>query len=662
MSVRGRRRISQGFSLGFVLLMIAMLLMVVMTMAAVATTTLNLSRNSARTLEANYLAETAALHALSKIHRTPAFGAANEQVYLQPDRTDKTRWGLVTFNTASKFPYSTNNLDGGNSTGYANAAVPAGTVRLLSTGESAGVRRTVEMFARVPRFPYVLAVGEALASSGGLDVRAASSMADFADQEAGAGTPGQSASVAAAATVNLGGVSHVTGDVVCPGAVTLAEGSTVGGVIRDGVIDLPNMDPDEWDPGTEAGVETMEPVYQDPITRLEGKRYLSDGSLRFDGDLVLDNALVYVRGNLTVAGSVSGRGALIVEGDTQVSGGSSLSSDHVVALVCAGNVTLKGSPSTRTYFQGLVYARGDFTASDLSIAGVFVSGGGLGIGGKAGTGGTTASGDMNLSNVEATYVPEVAEITMNFDPKPPDSLTAPPVNYRPPGSSTPLYVDNRNYDRLGAVTDGGFTLRADGNYFVPKYEYPPGVGKTLVDVELPNFGPKMVDAVLKDMQVDAVGDFEFIRPAGKQFYLRKTEIDGARFIDMTHVYLDSQEGREDMDGAALVIQVIGVVLDADTGRYKVPATPSADFYIMGSNGKPSKLLRQPVEQIAVDAGTSVDEMIAFMMDRQVEAMNVANDILDGTVPMGGASVLVDLSLNKFLGDATPLRVSSWRDY
>lgn len=665
-----RRRTTAGLSLGFVLMMIAMLLLVVMTMAAVATTTLNLSRNAARSLEAGYLAESAALQALSRIHGAPTFGGANEQVFVQPDRNDPTRWGLVTFNPASKYPYSTNNLEGARSTGHGGAPVPSGSVRLVATGEAAGMRKTVEMYARVPRFPYVLAVGEALSSADGLEVRAASSMADFVAQEGGAGTAGLPASVAAAGSIRLAGVSVVTGDVVCPGQVTLAPGTTVGGVVRDGVLDLPNMDPGQWEPvGDE--VESLEPVYNAPTVTLDEKRYLSEGSVRFDGDLVLKGSLLYVKGNLAVAGSVSGYGALLVEGDTTISAGSTLSAGNTVALICAGNVKLQGTSGSRTYFQGLVYARGDFVASDLSIAGTFISGGGLGIGGRPGSGTSTSTGDMTLSNVKATYVPEVTELSLNYSSSPPDTMMTPVTNYRPKinNKGAPLFTVPLVGDFAGAVTDGGFTLDGQGDYYVPKLPVngvlsTPGTG---MDVDLPDFGPRVVDAVLKDLETEAddslSGGYGRAYPDGAPYFLRTADVDGggdARFVDVMRVFLRPHPDHATMDGASLAVQIPALALDSGSGRYTLKDDPNITYYAQtGKFG--DSIGRSKAEEIAEDSGTTVDAMISFGLERQEQAKETANQVLDGTVPMGGKGTVVDLGLNQFLGDSSPLRVTSWRD-
>src|SRR5205085_2210527 len=119
-----------------------------------------------------------------------------------------------------------------------------------------------------------------------------------------------------------------------------------------------------------------------PSVTMQGQNHTTASipDLTVQGDLILNQALLYVKGNLTVQGGLTGSGIVVVLGSTTVTGATDVAAGNLVALVAMGNVTLIGNAGVKNYFQGLVYTRGTFSASNVTIAGTFVTGGALSLG------------------------------------------------------------------------------------------------------------------------------------------------------------------------------------------------------------------------------------------------------------------------------------------
>jgi hypothetical protein len=103
------------------------------------------------------------------------------------------------------------------------------------------------------------------------------------------------------------------------------------------------------------------------ITRFES------GPLTVQGDLKLDNALVYVAGDLRVTGSLQGVGALFVEGQTEVGKAVRLSARDNLALICKGDLRLRGDGKSSSFFQGLLSTQGSLSADHLTVVGAVMA-------------------------------------------------------------------------------------------------------------------------------------------------------------------------------------------------------------------------------------------------------------------------------------------------
>ena len=125
---------------------------------------------------------------MMKIHDDPTYGTRGiEQITVQPDPNEPRRQATVTFSTTAGLSYSTNNVagdpvSGAPVSGWRGASVPGGLIRLLATGTSRGVTRTVEVVLIVSAYPYAIACDGPLQADGSLVVMGARCLSDFVVQ------------------------------------------------------------------------------------------------------------------------------------------------------------------------------------------------------------------------------------------------------------------------------------------------------------------------------------------------------------------------------------------------------------------------------------------------------------------------------------------------
>ena len=393
-----RRR---GVALGLVITVALLSLVIIMTVSSVGTAQLNFTQLYVGGLDAQYLAESAISHAIMKIHDDSTYGTkGTEQIVVQPDANEPRRKATITFSKTAGRPYSTNNLAEQWAVpvpGWGGASVPVGTVRLLAIGTSRGVTRTVETVIALTPFPYAIACDGPIQSNGSLQVQGSRSVIDVIDLEQGSTRIMPPASLACNSSVTAATTANVTGDLVAAGTVTLPAGSTVGGMIRNGTVDLPAIDISQWDPTSKTGA-LANPDLSEAVAGLN----YTTGDVVYTGDVLLAGGLLYVKGNLTINGGLTGSGAIVVTGTTTINGGTDLSALNLVALVSGGDIHINGDSTTRKYLQGMVYTRGTLNASNITVAGTLITGGG-----GASTPGS--GGGMTLSNVTAYYSPDAVQ-------------------------------------------------------------------------------------------------------------------------------------------------------------------------------------------------------------------------------------------------------------
>lgn len=342
----------KGFSLGSVLLVCSVALVAALSLGALTTSGLNLTRRTINTADARELAEAALAEALGRLHANRTFGTHAESVDIRPNPAQRDRFAVLTFdsNRSGEAPLSSAQLA---------AQGSGGSVHLFARGCSGGVSRTVEMLLAIPPYEFAIGVAGSLDSPTGFSV---------------SGVDGQSpGSLAANGPLQLSGPVHITGDLLTALPVgELFAGSVVSGRIVSGEpADLPFLDVSNWDPRgiPELAGQRLQ-LDSDRVRELTVNQAVHTDpavNLLVDGNLNLEKGLLYVDGDLVVRGRVLGTGAVVVAGSTRVAGSIDLAPAEVsgsqVALLSRGDVTLTNQQGGN-FFQGLVYTQGNSKQSE----------------------------------------------------------------------------------------------------------------------------------------------------------------------------------------------------------------------------------------------------------------------------------------------------------
>jgi len=338
--------------------------------------------------QARYLAESAIHRAIYTLCNDAEFGTHDlpSETVLVPVTEPDVAKGVLTFNSATAanegIPWSSNRItsqEGG--TGWSGRAVPPGCARLFGVGTYHGKQARVEAIVHMPQWPFVIGVNGRFRSNGGLLVASAP---EDTESYGSVSTDDDEVDVldldnlgpghlVSNADVKLGAGTIVTGNVQAVGGIDLGT-STVKGDVSTFAdpSKIPDVDLSQFDPAGDSHLQHVAGHLHDADLTGFSRR---EGSLLVDGNLHLDGALLYVDGDVTVKkGCVTGQGALVATGNVLVDGDVALDADNIAALLAGGNVTLIGSNPDTSSFQGMVYSKGKFTATGLTLAGIFVAG------------------------------------------------------------------------------------------------------------------------------------------------------------------------------------------------------------------------------------------------------------------------------------------------
>ncbi|MHB2017359.1 MAG: hypothetical protein ACYCW6_10475, partial [Candidatus Xenobia bacterium] len=321
--------------------------------------------------------------------------------------------GRLTFNPAAGVPFSTNNSQGNQPTGYDNHIVPTHMVELIGQGISNGATRTVDALVYIPNFAVsITSTGKvvlhdttvaSVPQSTDVSMDASGNVSVPADK---LGPGDLSTNDGEDGAVTLDAQTLVTGNVQAVGSV-VPNGATIEGEVRYPwqASTLPQFDPTQYDPakGQMLNYQKFDGS-QGPVgtQNLVGVARAANG-LTVNGDITLDNALLYVAGPLVVSGGLKGNGAVVVTGTTTINGGTNLTSNDTVALLSVGDVQLNGTSRQQNQFNGMVYTQGNFTATNVTIVGSFIADG-------AGSG----TGNVTLTGCNAYYTQSNAKVDIFF--------------------------------------------------------------------------------------------------------------------------------------------------------------------------------------------------------------------------------------------------------
>lgn len=637
-----RRR---GFAVASVLFLTLVVLMAALVVGGLAIFQLKSTQYGIQSQRAMFLAEGAVSMALSQIHAGMQTGGTmpTTDIRFQPDSTDAQSYGLVTFTSGGALPWSTINLQGNVPVAGCpvSQSVPPLTCQLLATGVDHGATRTLEVIVNLPPFDYALASQANLTSMfAPLTVKAASSMSNVVS-----GVTGDPANLGCNGDITAPvATSTVTGDVVCPGNVTMASGAIIGGHVRNGTVSLPVIPMTTYSPA--AGAPDCSGVSGD--LTLAGVNHANGCECN---NLTMQSGLLYVDGDLLVHGGIQGQGAVIATGNITVQQGATLSADNQVAMLCNGNMTLTGPGGTPgTYVQGLVYTRGLFTATNITVAGTVISAPSAVSGG--------ASGVVLNSGVTVIGVPGTSRfsITTGADPATlfgPVLTTGPYNEALPAGYVYPSGVDCSTVTHPG-VPQASDLMQALVSGLPPSSTYQSqwlgvlNLAMQEVYGGAANLGPT---------------PYTVSGPIGPQpaWY---GPVDYTCWEDSTHM-------------ARLVAHRVSLRYNSTTQQFELENPPRIRFEIQqASNSNQQDPNRWTIELGAYTDPASFDaaintfgynfgpvnstQLLNDILQAQTILMNKANQII-GPPGTTQAPVTWTFDMNQFLQDQQPLHIECWRE-
>lgn len=376
MNFGGRAR---GLSLGTVLIVTVLIATLGLALAGTSVTHLRLGQRVSHETRALNLARSVVAAGAESVFSDESYGesrSTGDSLDITLQGTDAAAKGRLCFNETQAMqwgiPYSTNNLaDTGSMIAAESQVLPGRSVHLVGVGESGGVVRRVDAIFQERQYAYALASAAPVESQGHLTIGTVGADGSLAVEDL---LPADLVSNSnLGTTVQLGANTLVTGDVQTPGLIQIQTPGTVKGELREGAspVELPQIEITDYDP--EAQGSDFEDLAQASYssTSFEGA-VRSGGPLTINGDLTLDGCLLYVEGDLHITGGVQGIGIIGSSGSITVEKAASLSSANGLALLSAGNIRVEGDGYLGSFFQGLIYTRGNFHAEQVTLIGSLV--------------------------------------------------------------------------------------------------------------------------------------------------------------------------------------------------------------------------------------------------------------------------------------------------
>lgn len=333
------------------------------------------------------LARSAVSLAIAKMSEDPTYGTAPGVAVLNVPGQQAPDHGLLVFDKTQAAqlgePFSLNNINGtAPATGSLGQPVAKATAQLVGIGYAGGQKHRIDVTLALPPFPYAVATSGALSATNGVEIagiRALPSNGDFT------GIPRLEADLVsndgASNAVFLGANTNIKGNVQAVGTVRIDPSAPAGSVQISGAVKsnanrevLPNQQLNRYDP-----IVTGDPytpigtaALSNGTNRLTG-RVRRTGNLDVNGGLVLDGSLLYVDGDLNISGGLKGKGVLVASGKVTIDGQSQFESGNGVAILSGRDTSITGSGSQGSFFQGLVYTQGKFSADRVTVVGNLIS-------------------------------------------------------------------------------------------------------------------------------------------------------------------------------------------------------------------------------------------------------------------------------------------------
>ncbi len=397
------------------LLLTTIVLLVAATMAGVFTLNMNMTQRVSNGTIALSEAEAGISEVLYQISRDENLGENNRErnpivtwgmnnetirSTITPGMSEEEAYHVITFDSGSSFPHSTNNTDLAHNSGSLGRTVPDGKIHLVSTGYCKGQYRVVECLIERPPFPFGLAASGPIHSKDPLKVKGVYTLSDY--QNGNEDRPGHVLSNSTKG-IKIDQVSppvptEISGFVKSVGPVDIDQPATVRGGIRTGadLSTLPSIDIDAFRNQGQPGVVTIIDDNFSKEQNLDIMYYHPGPVLRYGSQVNLKNGLLFCEGDLIIEGPVTGEGLIITKGKATFLSGTSLSGDNRMAVLSGGDMTIRGN---NNYFSGLVYCEGNLDASDITIVGNTIVN-------------SATNGAVDLKNVTIVANEETADMTI----------------------------------------------------------------------------------------------------------------------------------------------------------------------------------------------------------------------------------------------------------
>ena len=397
------------------LLLTTIVLLVAATMAGVFTLNMNMTQRVSNGTIALSEAEAGISEVLYQISRDENLGENNSEknpivtwgmnnetirATITPGMDEDEAYHVITFDSGSSFPHSTNNTDLAHNSGSLGRTVPDGKIHLVSTGYCKGQYRVVECLVERPPFPFGLAASGPIHSKDPLKVKGVYTLSDYqnGDEERPGHVLSNSAEGIKIDQVSPPVPTEISGFVKSVGPVVIDQPATVRGGIRTGadLSTLPSIDIDAFRNQGQPGVVTILDNNFSKEQNLDIMYYHPGPSLHYGSRVNLQKGLIFCEGDLIIDGPVTGEGLIITKGKAIFNSGTSLSGDNRMAVLSGGDMVIKGN---NNYFSGLVYCEGNLDASDITIVGNTIVN-------------SADNGAVDLKNVTVVANEETADMTI----------------------------------------------------------------------------------------------------------------------------------------------------------------------------------------------------------------------------------------------------------
>ncbi|MFN8611358.1 MAG: hypothetical protein U0931_27685 [Vulcanimicrobiota bacterium] len=378
----------RGNSLLTTLVWIALIVVLAFGLAGLTVSHLSTVNHQTNRQQAKNLARSVVSTAIARIMADTDFGKSGKPSGLLSVREDQGV-GYLSFESGPAsdvdIPYSTNNLEQTTSTaGAQGRTVPKNSVYLIGVGRVGGVTQRVEAILAVPAFPYAIAAAGTVEARGGLTIGGLQRLPEAAIPDSGTFLPADLlANASGGQSIFLGQDTNISGDVRSAGQVVLDPNAPSNSIHIKGQIKsnaapekIPTVDLAHYDPQINGSqFSPLEQAsYGNGQTRLSGI-HRREGDLSVLQGLHLDGGTLYVHGDLNIQGGLSGKGILVVDGNVTIAGQSDFNSSNGVAVLASHDFSISGSDAEGSYFQGMVYTEGGFSADKVTVVGSLVAAG-----------------------------------------------------------------------------------------------------------------------------------------------------------------------------------------------------------------------------------------------------------------------------------------------